>query len=85
MTEEKTKYRAMGEALFQGVKDNIGRIEKSLERLTDNLDEDVPEIKAGQMPEYVEALNAISRYEMAIGTKIDELNKKAGYIEYYNK
>jgi hypothetical protein len=56
--------------------EEIGKIRKDLERLTNSLNLEVPAIEAEKMPEYLEARTALENYKFAIQDKIDKLNGK---------
>jgi hypothetical protein len=77
--KEREKFE-FGETIKEVVVRVILDVQRNLEKITVNLDKNLPSIKAGKMPEYANAIDAIKKYYSAIQNKISSLNAPAGRV-----
>jgi hypothetical protein len=74
MTNE--EYEA-GEIIRKGAASAIQGVKKSLEVITNNLDNDLPMLGASNLPEYIKAKEAIDTYNLAVSNKINLLKNNS--------
>jgi hypothetical protein len=74
MATEIQKYERARKA-FEIATESIQTIQHNLEMLATNLELNVPSIEAEKFPEYIQAMNAIEKYQLAIKEKERLLNE----------